>query len=302
MKILKNLISMKDISRADIERFIRLANKLREKHAVKRTLPSFILGLLFFQESTRTQIGFQAAAYRLGGEVFTLKETKFTKYMSSAETTEDTLRVLQSYADIVCIRDSDPNVFSRLIPYAKKPLINCGNGADEHPTQTLIDLMTIYNLHGTLDGLKIAIVGNLQDMRTSHSLLFGLANFNNISITLISPKQFKMPINYIDIFKQRNPNNKIQETEKLDLKGNDIVYVTGFPAKTKTGIVSKVIRKKYQINKKMLTQLPPNSYILDPLPREDEISTEVDTTPFAKYFLQSENGLYMRMAIIQEYL
>ena len=103
---------MEDISRTDIERFIRLANKLRKKRSTKRTLPNFILGLLFFQESTRTQIGFQTAAYRLGGEVFALKETKFTKYMSSAETIEDTLRVLQSYADIICIRDSNSNVFS----------------------------------------------------------------------------------------------------------------------------------------------------------------------------------------------
>src|SRR3989338_5240655 len=298
MTTLKNLISMKDISRTDIERLIRLANKLRKKRATKRTLPNFILGLLFFQESTRTQIGFQTAAYRLWGQVFALKETKFTKYMSSAETIEDTLRVLQSYADIICIRDSNSNVFSRLTPYAKKPLINCGNGADEHPTQALIDLMTIYNLRGTLDGLKIAIVGNLQDMRTSHSLLFGLANFTNISVTLISPRQLRMPSSYIDTFKQKNLDNKIQETESLDLKGNDIIYVTGFPAKTKTGVVSKVIRKKYQINTKVLAQLSPNSYILDPLPREDEISMEVDSTPFAKYFTQSENGLYMRMAIL----
>jgi len=289
---------MEDISRTDIERFIRLANKLRKKRSTKRTLPNFILGLLFFQESTRTQIGFQTAAYRLGGEVFALKETKFTKYMSSAETIEDTLRVLQSYADIICIRDSNSNVFSRLTPYAKKPLINCGNGSDEHPTQALIDLMTIFNLHGSLDGLKIAIVGNLQDMRTSHSLLLGLANFNNISITLISPRQLRMPSSYTNTFKKKNPDNQIQEMEKLDLKGNDIIYITGFPAKTKTGTVSKVIRKKYQINKKVLAQLSPNSYILDPLPREDEISMEVDSTPFAKYFTQSENGLYMRMAIL----
>ena len=289
---------MEDVNRTDIERFIRLANKLREKHLIKRSLPRFILGLLFFQESTRTQIGFQTATYRLGGEVFTLKETKFTKYMSSAETTEDTLRVLQSYADIICIRDSDPNIFSKLIPYAKKPLVNCGNGTDEHPTQALIDLMTIYNLHGTLDGLRIAIVGNLQDMRTSHSLLLGLANFNNISITLISPRKLRMPSSYIDTFKQKSLDNHIKETEKLDLKGSDIIYVTGFPTKTKTGVVSKVIRKKYQINKKVLAQLSANSYILDPLPREDEISTEVDVTPFARYFLQSENGLYMRMAIL----
>ncbi len=289
---------MKDLNRADIERFIHLANKLREKHSSKRTFPRFILGLFFFQESTRTQIGFQAAAYRLGGDVFTLKETKLTKFMSAAETTEDTLRVLQSYADVICIRDSDPHVFSRLIPYAKKPLVNCGNGTDEHPTQALIDLMTIYNLHRTLDGLKIAIVGNLRDMRTSHSLLLGLSYFNNISITLISPRRYKMPSSYIDAFKHRNSDNKIMEVEKVDLRNTDIVYVTGFPAKTKTGAVPKVIRKKYQINKRMLVQLPPDSYILNPLPREDEISTEVDSTPFAKYFLQSENGLYMRMAIL----
>ncbi len=297
-RMINGLISINNLNRADIERLILLSNKFQKDHASKRTLPHFILGLLFFQESTRTQIGFQTAAYRLGGDVFTLKETRFTKFMSSAETIEDTLRVLQSYADIICIRDSNPNVFSRLIPYAKKPLINCGNGADEHPTQALIDLMTIYNLLGRLDGLKIAIIGNLQDMRTSHSLLLGLANFNNISITLISPKQLKMPHSYIDEFKQRNLNNKVQETENMDLKGIDIVYVTGFPAKTKAGVITKAIRNRYQINKDVLTRLSPKSYVLNPLPREDEISTEVDSTPFAKYFLQSENGLYMRMAIL----
>lgn len=295
---MKNLISIKDINRTDIEKFIRLANKLRENYSVKRKHTHFILGLLFFQESTRTQIGFQTAAYRLGGDVFTLKETKLTKFMSSSETVEDTFRVLQSYADVICIRDIDKNIFPRLISYATKPLINCGNGTDEHPTQALIDLMTIYNLYGRLDRLNIAIVGNLQDMRTSHSLLLGFANFNNISITLISPKQFRMPRSYIGEFKHRSFNNKIIETDKMDLKGIDVVYVTGFPAKSKVSTVSKRIRKKYQINNIVLEQLSPKSCILDPLPRGDEILTEVDSTPFAKYFFQSENGLYMRMAIL----
>ena len=299
MTTLKNIISIENISRSDIERLIRSANRLRENGIPKRP-KNFILGLLFFQESTRTQIGFQTAAYRLGGQAFTLKETKFTQYMSSAESIEDTVRVLQSYADILCIRHSDSAIFSKLTPYTQKPLVNCGNGNDEHPTQALTDLMTIYNLIGKLDGLKISIIGNLQAMRTSHSLMLGLANFKNISVTLISPRQLKMPKCYIDKFRQKNPNNKVQETEIMDFKKGDIIYVSGFPAKPSA--VSTKIRRKYQINKKTVEQLPHNSFILNPLPREDEISTEIDSTPFAKYFVQSENGLYMRMAIVTELL
>lgn len=296
----KNLISIEDMSRAEIERLIRFANKLREERVVKRALPHFILGLLFFQESTRTQIGFQTATYRLGGQVFTLKETKFQESMSSAESVEDTFRVLQSYADIICIRHYDEKIFSHIAGFTKKPIINCGNGYDEHPSQTLTDLMTIKELLGIIDNLSIAIVGDLRHMRTGHSLLLGLSKLSNIKVRCISPKTLSMPEKYKAIF--RKSKNTLYETDKLDLKNTDVVYMTGFAPKTPIKTFNKEIRKKYQINKNTLSKLKKNVVILCPLPRVDEITPEVDRTRFAKYFEQSELGLYMRMAIISELL
>jgi len=296
----KNLISMEDVSRAEIERLINRANELREERVAKHALPPFILGLLFFQESTRTQIGFQTATYRLGGNVFTLKETRFTEVMSSPECIEDTMRVLNSYADIFCIRHPDSNIFSKLQPYTQKPLINCGNGSYEHPTQALIDLMAIKNIVGRLDNLHISIVGNLRDMRSAHSLLMGLANFKNITVSLVSPRELQIPKQYVEFFEKKNHKNIILRSENMDIKNADVVYVAGFPSKSPP--VSAGVRKKYRVGKKILTSLKSKTIILNPLPREDEISRDVDETKFAKYFEQSELGLYMRMAIIQEYL
>lgn len=295
-----NLLSIEDVSRAEIERLIDRADKLRGERVAKRLLPSFILGLLFFQESTRTRIGFQTAAYRLGGEVFLLKETKFQNSMSSAESTEDTVRVLQSYADIICIRHSDENIFLRIAGCSKRPIINCGNGFDEHPSQTLTDLMAIKKFCGMIDNLSIAIVGDLRHMRAAHSLLLGLLKFSGISVRCISPKILSMPEKYKVRFAKSK--NSLVETENFDLSSVDVVYMTGFAPKTPLKVFNKSAREKYQLNSKKLYQLKDKAIILCPLPRVDEISPEVDNTKFAKYFEQSDLGLYMRMAIIMKLL
>jgi len=299
-KTSKNLISIEDVSRAEIEWLIGRASKLREERVTKRALPSFILGLLFFQESTRTKIGFETASYRLGGNVFTLKETKFQNSMSSAESVEDTFRALQPYADIVAIRHSDENIFSRISKWTRKPIINCGNGFDEHPTQTLTDLLTIKTYQGRLDNLSVAIVGDLRHMRAAHSLLLGLSKFSRISVRCISPKILSMPEKYKISFKKSK--NNIVETEKLDLSDIDVVYMAGFAPKTPLKNFSESIRVKYRLNSNKLNELKNTALILCPLPRVDEITPDVDGTKFARYFEQSELGLYMRMAVIQEYL
>lgn len=297
-----NLLSIADLTRSDIERLIGSARTLREGRSPlgRRLSFSFIAGLLFFEESTRTRIGFQSAVYRLGGEVCILKETKFKESMSSSESVEDTVRVLDAYTDILCIRHPHDNIFSRIIPLVKKPLINCGNGHDEHPTQALTDLFALRELTGKIDGLSVAIVGDLRHMRAAHSLLLGLSKFSNITVCCISPKPLAMPKKYTSVF--RKTSNVLHESAELVLRDYDVVYMAGFPPKTPVRAFGKVVRRKYQINAKTLKSLKKNSVILCPLPRVDEIAKDVDHTPFAKYFEQSELGLYMRMAVIAKFL
>jgi aspartate carbamoyltransferase catalytic subunit len=300
MEINNKLLSIQDLSRYDIESLINSANNMRKKSDTKQALPPFILGLLFFQESTRTQIGFQSAAYKLGGQVFVVKETKSQNSMSKSESIEDTFRTTQAYADIICIRDIDDKIFSKTSELSTKPVINCGNGYDEHPTQTLIDLMAIKEFHGSIDNLSIAIVGDLAYMRVAHSLLLGLSKFNNIRISCISPKSLSMPKKYKLIYEKSK--NKFLETDQLDLRNFDVVYMTGFAPRTPIKTFSKATRKKYQIDQKILSTLKKKAIILCPLPRIDEISNKIDKTKYAKYFEQSDLGVYMRMAIIKKLL
>jgi aspartate carbamoyltransferase catalytic subunit len=294
---MKNLLSISQLNRKEIENYILLANKfLNNKNQYYKN--KFVIALLFFEESTRTELGFESATYHLGGNVIKLHETKFQKNVASKEESiEDTIKVIQSYADLLVIRHFDGKIFEKISPFLQKPIINGGNGTDEHPTQALIDLLTIYNLKGKIDNLKIAIIGNLKHMRVAHSLVLALQKFNNIQLKLISPKVLKLPKEYLINFK-----NNFKETEKMNLEDSDIIYVTGFPQKTPIGNFSFYVRKHFQINKNILKQLKPNAKILCPLPRIDEITKDVDGTKFAKYFQQSDLGLYMRMAIIYKAL
>ena len=171
-------------------------------------------------------------------------------------------------------------------------LINCGNGSDEHPTQSLIDIYTIYQHFQKIDGLSISIIGDLKNMRTAHSLVLILSKFSNNKINLISPNLLKIPAGYIN-----NPPESIilSETDKFNLEESDVIYMTGFPPNKH---LSENIRLSYNLNLEKIRNLKKNSIILNPLPRIDEISREVDESPHTKYFEQSKKGLYVRMAIL----
>ncbi len=290
------IISINDINRVEIEQLIDRANQLREER-FRRYLPPFIMGLFFFQESTRTQIGFQAAAYRLGGQVFTFKNTKYQSNMSSAESLADSIKVLESYADVLCIRHFDDSIFSDLFRSISKPVVNCGNGFDEHPTQTLTDLYMIKDTLGNIDNLTIALVGDLRHMRTSHSLLLGLSKFNRISVICVSPKELRMPDRYKNVY-GKTPNN-LKEINDLNLQGVDVVYMAGFAPKTPIGDYDADIREKYSLRGKSFLSLVKPPIIMCPLPRVDEIDPTLDQTPYSKYFKQSALGLYTRMALLE---
>jgi aspartate carbamoyltransferase catalytic subunit len=296
-----NLVSITHLSRERIEQLIAQADVFAENIPTAPLLPhGTVVSLLFFAESTRTCIGFESAAYRLGANVSRLEETKRHGRMSSAETVEDTVRVINDYADALVIRHNDANIFLRVAPSITKPLINAGNGDDEHPTQALIDLMTIQAQLGNIDNISISLVGDLRFSRATHSLLLALSKFKNITAFCGSPKELAIPDQYKSIFV--SSGNTLIETEKPQLKDTDVVYVAGFTPNTPAGTYEDYIRNRYQINGATLEQLDPKAIILCPLPRIDEITTDVDTSRHAQYFTQSKLGLFMRMAILYDSL
>ena len=294
-----NLISIKDVSAREINALIEKAeNFYNEDYRNNDYIKD--IAILFFQPSTRTRIGFEVATHRLGANSVNINELKYQDNMSHSESLEDTIRVIGDYSDILCLRHSDRKKFSQIQKVTETPIINCGDGFNEHPSQTLIDLFTIKHLFGRLDNLKIAIVGDLRHMRTSHSLLLGLSKFKDISIKLISPKKLAMPDEYKKYYIKSG--NNLEESESFVFDNLDIIYMCGFAPETPLGKFNDEKRQKYQLDKKILGKFKKSPVMLCPLPRVDEITTEVDHQSSAKYFLQSKLGLYMRMAIINRLL
>jgi len=296
----KNLVSITSLDRKDIESYVDLANQLSKKSLHKIDQKQFVVAILFFEESTRTQIGFTIATYRLGGHVVIMNETKHHPRMGTAESLEDTIRSIQSYCDVICLRHPNKDIYARLKPILKKPIINCGNGDDEHPTQTLIDLLTINNEFNRLDNLYVAVIGNPRYSRSAHSLLHALSRFANIQVRTISPTELYLPEEYKKIY--LSSGNILEEDTEMNIRDMDVLYVTGFPANLPVKMFSQETQSKYWITPELIPELKKDAIILCPLPRIDEINIRVDDEPQAKYFKQSKNGLYMRMAILNKLL
>ena len=291
----KSIIKIRDLTKQEILNILDIAKQIKSDGFEKfRKSKHFVVGLVFFEESTRTRIGFEVATKKLGGDTFFLNETKNKKTMSIPESKGDTLMVLQDYCDILCLRDGTENS-ENIGKKLEVPIVNCGDN-DEHPTQSLIDLMAIREHFGRLDNLKILMVGDLRNMRVAHSFLLAISKFSNIEITCVSPKKLRFMPKYTELAK--SSGNKVNETEVLNLKNVDVIYVAGLPPHTPQGIFDSKIRKKYQINSENLITLDYKSIILCPLPRVDEIDSDVDKSNHAKYFLQSKNGMFVRAAII----
>jgi|SRR3989338_4200967 len=298
---IKGLISASQLSRGDIEKYIKVASRFAKRNLpIKAKNDPPIISLFFFEESTRTRVGFIAAAYRLGMEVINVTEAKFHERMGRAESLEDTIRSIQSYCDLICMRHPDPEVFNSLDLILEKPVINCGNGDGEHPTQALIDLYTIYKEFNRLDNLKIAFIGNPRYSRSAHSLIIALSKFKNIEIRTISPKELYFSNEqrkaYLD------SGNILEETTEMHAGDMDVIYVTGFPAILPIKTFSQKMQARYWITPEVVKTFKKGAVVLCPLPRIDEIDPAVDGDSMAKYFSESKNGLYMRMAILNKFL
>ena len=293
----RDIISIKDFSREEIDYILNIA-KAMEPLAKKGSnmLKGKILATLFFEPSTRTRLSFEAAMHKLGGSTIGFAEAEITS-VKKGENLADTVRVVENYADVIALRHPLEGAARLAAEFAKVPIINGGSGAEEHPTQALLDLYTIMKEKGGIDGLKIALVGDLRYGRTVHSLAYALSLYD-IQLYLVSPESLKMRREVLETIKERISVTARSNLEKV-VSLVDVLYVTRiqkerFPEPAEYAKV----KGSYRIDLETLKKAKEDLIILHPLPRVDEIAAEVDRTPYAKYFQQVWNGIVVRMALL----
>ena len=295
-----DILSAKQFARGDIELVLKTAKKfeaIAKKEKRSDILAGKVMGALFYEPSTRTRFSFETAMLRLGGRAISVVGAQFSS-LSKGETLEDTGRVMSSYADILVMRHSEVGSVDKLAAGASVPVINAGDGVGEHPTQALLDLYTIQKERGTIDGLKVAFVGDLKRYRSVHSLSQMLTHFN-VSFTFVSPKEMKMDDHFT--FKLKEKGIKFQETENLEdaIKDADVIYVTRIPKEYFSSPEEyEKFKGVYVVNRALLEDYGSKAIIMHPLPRVDEIAHDVDALPGAAYFRQAENGVTVRMALL----
>ena len=292
----KSLVSIAGLSKEKILYLLEMAREF-EKNPNRKILDGRVVATLFFEPSTRTRLSFETAANRLGARVIGFTDPKVTS-SSKGETLKDTIMMVGNYADIIVMRHYLEGAARYASEVSPVPVVNAGDGANQHPSQTLLDLYSILQTQGKLEGLTINMVGDLKYGRTTHSLLQAMSHFNPKFI-FTAPEELKMPKEYKDFLDAKGI--EYIETTSLDeyLNDCDILYMTRVQQERFTDLMEyERVKDVYSLDAQMLGNVRSNMKILHPLPRVNEIAQDVDDTPYAYYFKQAENGLYVRMAII----
>jgi len=259
-----------------------------------------IMATLFYEPSTRTRFSFETAMHRLGGRVISTENAAEFSSMAKGETLEDTIRIMNGYADVIVIRHYEVGAAKRSAAVSRVPVINAGDGPGQHPTQALLDLYTIRKEIGTIDGLRIAMVGDLAQGRTVRSLTYLLSKFGDIKIYFVAPPLLEMKEDILAHLRERNVwYSEVTNLEKV-LPEVDVIYQTRIQKERFGDRIAdyEKCRGVYVISRDSLRLMKPNAIIMHPLPRLDEIAGEVDSDPRAAYFRQAQNGLYVRMALL----
>lgn len=293
----RDIISIEDFSRDEIDYIMRISHTM-EPRATKssKMLKGKILASLFFEPSTRTRLSFEAAMLKLGGSAIGFAEAEITS-VRKGENLADTIRTVENYSDIIVLRHPLEGAAKLAAEFSKIPILNAGSGAEEHPTQALMDLYTIQKEKGKIDGLKIALIGDLRYGRTVHSLAYALSLYD-IELYLISPDTLRMRHGVIRTIKNKISISEDANLEKI-ISQLDVLYVTRiqkerFPDPAEYAKV----KGTYRIDLKTLKKAKKDMIILHPLPRVDEIAYEIDSTPQARYFQQIRNGIVVRMTLL----
>lgn len=292
----RSLISITDLSKDEIVRITELAAYF-EEHPYEPLLSGRVIASLFFEPSTRTRLSFESAINRLGARVIGFSDTANTS-VSKGETFHDTIQVIANYCDMIVMRHSLEGAPRYASEFSKVPIVNAGDGANQHPSQTLLDLYSIKKTQGRLDDINIMMIGDLKYGRTVHSLLQALSHFN-ARFTFVAPPELRMPEEYKQFL--RDHNLRYTETTEIGdaIRDADIVYMTRVQRERFTDPMEyERVKNVYVLKNSMLEGTKETMKILHPLPRVGEIDPDVDANPKAYYFNQTENGVYTRMAII----
>lgn len=297
MKENNSLVTIANLSREDIMHLLHQAEKF-ESEPNRTILSDKVVATLFFEPSTRTRLSFETAANRLGARVIGFTDPKVTS-STKGETLKDTIMMVSNYADVIVMRHYLEGAARYAAEISPVPVINAGDGANQHPTQTLLDLYSIYKTQGTLDNLHIYLVGDLKYGRTVHSLIMAMRHFNP-TFHFIAPKELAMPEEYKIYCQNRNIPFVEEEEFNADIIANaDILYMTRVQRERFTDLMEyERVKDVYILKASMLKDAKPTMKVLHPLPRVNEIAYDVDEDPHAYYFQQARNGLYARQAII----
>lgn len=297
----RSLVSIANLSKDKIMYLIYMAQEF-EKHPNRKILDDRVVATLFFEPSTRTRLSFETAANRLGARVIGFTDPKVTS-STKGETLKDTIMMVSNYADVIVMRHYLEGAARYASEVSPVPVINAGDGANQHPTQTMLDLYSIYKTQGTLENLNIYLVGDLKYGRTVHSLIMALRHFNP-TLHFIAPEELSLPNEYKDFCKENNIKFEEHNDFNEDVISNaDILYMTRVQRERFTDPMEyERVKDVYILRASMLEKARENMKILHPLPRVNEIDYDVDNDPHAYYFEQARNGLYARQAIICDVL
>lgn len=292
---MNHVLSAKQYTKESLEELFKLVDDIKENtQNYTKKLEGKIVAAMFYEPSTRTRLSFETAVLRLGGQVIATENASVNSSGKKGETLEDTVKILQGYADAIVIRHSSDTWPQDAVKVANVPILNAGAGKGEHPTQALLDVYTIREHRKTLDGVKVAILGDLLNGRTIHSLLRLVSLYDNVEVYGLSKECFALPQEYIDMLKEREIEyKKCTSFDELP-KDIDVMYHTRIQNERFEGDFGK---EEFIINKEVLDKFSENTIVLHPLPRNEEISTDIDDDPRAMYFKQAHNGLYVRMGL-----
>jgi aspartate carbamoyltransferase catalytic subunit len=296
----RSLVSIDDLSTDEVLKILDDAEEF-EKNPIQKLLEGKVIATLFFEPSTRTRLSFESAINRLGGKIVGFSDAGVSS-VSKGETLHDTIRMVSSYSDLIVMRHPVEGSARFASEISSVPVINAGDGANQHPTQTLLDLYSIRKTQGTLDNLNLFMVGDLKYGRTVHSLMMAMSRWNT-TFNFISPEELKMP----EEFKLYLENLGLKYYEHRDftdiISRADIIYMTRVQKERFSDPIEyEKVKNVYVLKNSMLANTKPNMRILHPLPRVNEIHTDVDTNPKAYYFEQALNGVFTRQAILCTFL
>ncbi|RPI57879.1 MAG: aspartate carbamoyltransferase [Chloroflexi bacterium] len=296
----QDIISVRQFTRENLEYIFAVADEMRA--VVKRVgstdlLKGHVLACVFYEPSTRTSSSFIAAMSRLGGSVIPINEVRFSS-VTKGESLPDTIRTLESYADVIVLRHPEVGASQVAAEYARKPIINAGDGVGEHPTQALLDLYTIRTELGNLDGLHVAMVGDLRYGRTVHSLARLLCLYD-VRMTFVAPELLRLPLDVLNDI--RSCGRPVAESYSVQdaISDVDVLYVTRVQRERFADQAQyEAVKDFYVITPELMAEAKERMIVMHPLPRVNEISYSLDNDPRAAYFRQMENGMYIRMALL----